>query len=214
MIRIGDPMPVISNVTPHGDTSLAVTWAAGNREGQIDLVDLAPVIFTFKLYQPLRENARAFHDVRVSDDGAALEWAAGDIDMPATTIERLAEEQMTPADFKDFLIRNGLTYDSAAAQLGISRRLVAYYANNKKVPRYIALACAYLDLQNVNVSSGYDVIFDNALPRIRHVGLIKDALLRPFEGAVLGSSIMSEKTLAPHGASLPHSKVKPTRKER
>lgn len=149
-IRIGDPMPVIGRATAHGDTSIAVTWAGGEREGQIDLIDLAPVLFTFKLYQPLRDNPRAFNDVHVSDDGSALEWGGGEIDMPATTIERLAEEQMTPADFKGFLKRNKLSYDAASAQLGISRRLVAYYATNRQVPRYIALACAYIDKNSID----------------------------------------------------------------
>ena len=52
---------------------------------------------------------------------------------------------MTPADFSAFLERHALSLDAAAAELGISRRLVAYYAKEREVPRYIALACAYLD---------------------------------------------------------------------
>ena len=41
--------------------------------------------------------------------------------------------------------RNGYTFDSVAAELGISRRLAAYYAKEREIPRHIALACHYLD---------------------------------------------------------------------
>jgi hypothetical protein len=47
---------------------------------------------------------------------------------------------MSSADFRAWLERHGFTYDAAAAQLGISR-----YAGKRNVPRYIALACRYLD---------------------------------------------------------------------
>ena len=46
---------------------------------------------------------------------------------------------------RHFSTRNNLSLDAAAGQLGISRRLVAYYAKNRPVPRYIALACKYLE---------------------------------------------------------------------
>ena len=80
------------------------------------------------------------------EDGAAIAWGDGSaIDVAATTIESLAEEAMTPDDFAEFLRRNRLSFNSAAAQLGISRRLVAYYAKERAIPRHIALACAYLE---------------------------------------------------------------------
>ena len=65
--------------------------------------------------------------------------------MGAATIEQLAEEAMTNEDFAAFLKRSKLTFEGAAGELGISRRLVAYYATNRPVPRYIALACRYID---------------------------------------------------------------------
>jgi lambda repressor-like predicted transcriptional regulator len=52
---------------------------------------------------------------------------------------------MTNADFAGFLKRNGLSLDAAAIQLGVSRRLVAYYAKDRPVPRYIALACKAIE---------------------------------------------------------------------
>jgi hypothetical protein len=66
--------------------------------------------------------------------------------MPADAVWELARQQMSSIDFAAFLRRFGRTLDSAAAQLGISRRLAAYYAaGDRPIPRYIALACARLD---------------------------------------------------------------------
>jgi len=144
--RVGDPMPRLGAVSHHNGYEIAVSWQAGPRADKTDIVDLAPVVLAYKVYRPLRDNPKLFKALHRSDDGAAIVWN-DDIDMAATTVEWLAEETMTPDDFRAWLKRQKLTLDSAAAQLGISRRLVAYYAKQRQVPRYIALACRYLDHQ-------------------------------------------------------------------
>ena len=144
--RVGDPMPRLGAVSHHNGYEIAVSWQAGPRAGKTDIVDLAPVVLAYKIYRPLRDNPKLFKALHRSPDGAAIVWN-DDIDMAATTVEWLAEETMTPDDFRAWLKRQKLTLDSAAAQLGISRRLVAYYAKQRQVPRYIALACRYLDHQ-------------------------------------------------------------------
>lgn len=149
-IRVGEALPLIASVSPHERWTVAVTWADGRQQ----LVDLAPVIFTHKFYRPLRDDPALFRTVHILDSGSAIAWGEDDsIDMDASTVAKLAEEAMEPADFLGFLKRHKLTYDAAAAQLGISRRLVAYYASERQVPRYIALACAYLD-QKLSEPSG------------------------------------------------------------
>jgi len=152
VISIGEPMPRLASVTSHGTYEIVVVWAAGSpREHNADLVDLAPLILTHKLYKPLRDDPDLLKTVHMIEDGSAIAWGADDaIDVAATSIERLAEEQMTSADFHAWLEQHKLTYDAAAAQLGISRRLVAYYAGQRPVPRYIALACRYLDQKLAN----------------------------------------------------------------
>ncbi len=50
--------------------------------------------------------------------------------MAATAVERLAEEAMTNAELEAWL-----------AALGLGRRMVIYYAKDRTIPRYIALAC-------------------------------------------------------------------------
>jgi hypothetical protein len=142
VIGVGEPLPLIESVTAQHNWMVTVIWAGGRRQ----LVDLAPAIFTHKFYRPLRDDQALFRTVHILDEGFAIAWGRGDeIDMDASTIARLAEEAMQPADFAAFLKRHKLTYEAAAAQLGISRRLVAYYASERQVPRYIALACAYLE---------------------------------------------------------------------
>lgn len=141
-IQVGDRLPRIANVRPEGGLAVAVTWASGLRAGRTDIVDLAPIVMTLRFYGPLRHDNALFAGVTIAEDGSALSWDNGRIDMAASTVERLAREAMSGDDFKAFLSRNHLTLDAAAAILGISRRQAAYFAKGKPVPRLVALACA------------------------------------------------------------------------
>jgi hypothetical protein len=147
IVQIGPPMPRIGSVEADGDFSIRVTWIGNISLSLPTRIDLAPIILTYKMYRPLRDNPELFRSVHVSDNGRAIAWGRNDeIDIPATAIEHLASEVMQNSDFRTWLEKNRLTLDAAAAQLGISRRLAAYYASGEKaIPRYIALACAYLD---------------------------------------------------------------------
>jgi hypothetical protein len=145
LVHVGRSLPRLAKVAPQEKLSIAVTWRADSGRPQHEIVDLAPDLFTYKFYRPLWDDPKLFRTVHVTHDGTAIGWGPDDaIDMAATSIERLAEEAMTPLDFAGFLKETGLTYDAAAAQLGVSRRLVAYYAKDREVPRHIALACAHL----------------------------------------------------------------------
>ncbi len=145
-ITVGEPMPRIVTVAVAEGFSVVVEWAAGERSGLRETIDLGPDILTYALYRPLRDNPAGLASVHLIEDGSAIAWGEDDaIDMPATAIERLAAETMVADDFARFLKRNRLTFDAAAVQLGISRRLVAYYASGRPIPRYIALACERLD---------------------------------------------------------------------
>lgn len=147
IMTVGEPLPKLASVAVAGDPyTVTVTWAAGARLGCTDKVDLAPVIFTFKVFRPLRDGTVPFDAVRLGDWGASIRWDGNDdLEIGAETIEDLAAAAMTNTEFSDFLRRNGLTLDAAAAQLGIARRRVAYFAKDREIPRYIALACRQLD---------------------------------------------------------------------
>jgi hypothetical protein len=141
IIDTGLPMARIASICVVGPSRLEITWAEGNRAGRSESVDLAPVIGSYRIYKPLRDNPALFATAKVIEDGDAIGWDAADLDMSADLIETVAEEEMTPAEFAAFLKRNGLTQEAAAALLGRSRRQIGYYLSRGPVPRVVALAC-------------------------------------------------------------------------
>ena len=135
-------MPRLASVKAAGELCVKVRWAEGSRKGSSETVDLAPLVEQFKFYAPLRKNRKLFGSVSLEDDGEVIVWGDGEIDMPATSIERLANEQMTGDDFCQFLKRNNLTRSAAAAELGRSLRAIqSYTASKEPIPRIVALAC-------------------------------------------------------------------------
>jgi hypothetical protein len=121
---------------------IAVRWASGTRQGRDDRVDLSPLIDALRFYAPLRKNPSLFETAHLIDDGYAVAWGDGAIDMSAESIERLAEEAMTRADFCMFLERHSLTHQAAAAVLGRSKRQIENYLQHEyAIPRVVALAC-------------------------------------------------------------------------
>lgn len=141
IVSIGRALPLMASVKARDKFKVDVRWASGRSE----VVDLAPDIFTFGTYAMLRDDRGLFETVHVVADGNALGWGDDNIiDMPATAIERMAQEAMTSGDLRAFLEAHRLTRDGLAAQLGISRRLVGYYLTERAIPRHIALACTAL----------------------------------------------------------------------
>jgi hypothetical protein len=136
-------MPKLASVRPAEKLSIIVTWSEGARAHRTETVDLSPLICSFKFYKKLRKNQALFETVRLLEHGEAIGWGDDDnIDMAATSIERLAEEALTPDELRQFLDREALTQQAAAAMLGYSRRQIAHYlAGDKPIPRVFALAC-------------------------------------------------------------------------
>ena len=137
----GVPLPRISQIQALSDFCLLVTWTEGSRTGAVDIVNLAPVINTYKFYRALRKSEELFQTAHLVDDGNAVAWGDGTIDMSAGLIEDIADQAMRPQDFGKFLERNKLTQEAAAALLGYSRRQIGYYLRTGPIPRVVALAC-------------------------------------------------------------------------
>lgn len=139
-------LPRILAVTPDAKPlTLRVRWDKGGESG----VDVSGIIKTFRVYEPLRRSPKLFGQVRVGEHGTDIVWSDA-IDMSADTLWRLAQEQagvtLSAEAFKHWRERKALTLDMAAAALGISRRMVAYYEEGKKpIPRVVALATHALD---------------------------------------------------------------------
>lgn len=141
MIDTGLPMARIATIRVVGPSRLEINWSEGSRAGRQDCVDLTPLIWSYKIYRPLRNDPALFATAHVIEDGDAIAWGGPDLEMSADMIEALAEEEMTPEEFAQFLKRNGLTQEAAAALLGRTRRMIGYYLSSGPIPRVVALAC-------------------------------------------------------------------------
>jgi len=143
-IQTGKPLPKLARVSCVDGTrrQVSVLWLSGPRARRSETVDLSPLIDSLKFYTPLRKDAKLFATVHLINGGSAIAWGDKDeIDMSASSVQRLAAQTMTGADFRDFLFRHGLTQEAAASCLGRSKRSIAGYTEMECVPRVIALAC-------------------------------------------------------------------------
>jgi hypothetical protein len=157
IVRTGKPLPRLASVSSvdRDNRLIRVVWSRGPRAGRRETVDLSPLIDTHKFYAPLR-GSKLFDSVHIINDGSAIAWGANDeIDMAASSIQRLAEETMTADDYRKFLERNGLTQETAAAQLGRSKRMIAYYLEQGMLPRLVSLACYGLEARLHPVGAVY-----------------------------------------------------------
>jgi len=134
-------LPRIADVRTDFPFVLIVTWAEGNRAGQVDRVDVSPVISTYKIFKPLKNRKVSFETAHLDEYGDAVLWNGKDLELSAEVIEELAEQTMTPKDFVAFMKRNSLTETAAASILGYSRRQIGYYKTTGPIPRIVALAC-------------------------------------------------------------------------
>jgi hypothetical protein len=115
---------VVSVAAGEKPMTLRIRWDKGDES----LVDVSGMIEAFRLYEPLRHSPELFRQARVGEHGTDIVWS-DEIDMAADTLWRLAQEQagvtLSPDAFKHWRERHAFTLDSAAAALGISRRMVA-----------------------------------------------------------------------------------------
>ncbi len=138
--------PRIAHVSP---ADAPLTLRVGWRDGSEAIVDLSAFLARFKLFAPLLRDPSLFRQVRLGEYGADIVWT-DEIDMAATTLSRLADEQsgatMSAEGFRQWREGRALTLDTAARVLGLSRRMVAYYEQgDKPIPRVVALATRGLD---------------------------------------------------------------------
>ncbi len=140
--KIVPPIAAVAAIEVVEPFCVRVTWRKGVHPGAIELVDLGPAIKSFKLYKPVAESEELFRDVQIRDDGHMIGWGDNlDLEMSASSIERMAEETMTADRFRTFLREHKLTHGAAAAVLGRSRRQIENYLSGSIIPRVVALAC-------------------------------------------------------------------------
>jgi hypothetical protein len=128
----------ITKVTAKAPDVLAVVWSDGVK---VEL-SLAKVLRT-KAYKALKDE-KLFAKAALGDWGHSVVWP-GDIELGADSLWRMTLEATGRTDtleFIDWRTRHGLSLTDAANALGVSRRMVAYYASGEReVPKTVLLAC-------------------------------------------------------------------------
>ena len=92
MVR-GEPLARIAKIRVIGEMRFVVEWAEGPRANKSNEIDLTPFIDGYKFYRPLRGNPALFATAHLIDDGYAVAWGDGKVDMSAEMIESLAGER-------------------------------------------------------------------------------------------------------------------------
>lgn len=133
-----ESLHTIKAVKPISGTTLQVRWAGA---GVVDL-DLRDLLKkpAFKSLHGIK-----FRKATLGEWGHSVEWPGG-VALGADELWRRtlkAEGREDALIFLDWRLRHGLSLSGAAAALGLSRRMVAYYSSGAKpVPRTVLLACA------------------------------------------------------------------------
>ena len=126
-------------VLPH--SGLELTFA----DGVTLAVDLRPIIRKHRTLARLKD-AGVFAQARIGEWGGSVVWAQDDdLELAADNLRARAIEQAggySHETILNWMARNRLTLDTAAQELGLSRRMLAYYRSGEKpVPLTVGLAC-------------------------------------------------------------------------
>ena len=142
---MSDDIARVTMVRAASGRLLRVRFAGDRRDRELDMTGL---IARSVHFTPLMDDAKTFAKVAVMEEGLGVSWPVptkwGPLDVSATTLKRIAEEQqkMTGLDFAEWRTALGLSLTEAAKALGMTTRTMsAYGSGNRPVPRYIALAC-------------------------------------------------------------------------
>lgn len=132
-----ESLRTIKTVEPLAGQTLRIRWS-DHRVVDIKLDDLSRKP-AFKALA-----GAGFRKAKVGDWGHSVEWP-GDMALGADELWRRtlkAEGREDALAFLDWRMRHGLSLSAAAEALGLSRRMVAYYASaTRPVPRTVLLAC-------------------------------------------------------------------------
>ncbi|MBS0577343.1 MAG: DUF2442 domain-containing protein [Proteobacteria bacterium] len=136
---IHDPQHTVTAARALPDMRLALTFADGF-EATVSLKQ-------WSRRKPLRAlaDAAVFRRARVDARGGYVVWIADDLELAADNLRNLAVEQAGGIGHErlwNWMDRNALTQERAAAAIGISRRMLNYYLSGAKpIPLTVWLAC-------------------------------------------------------------------------
>jgi hypothetical protein len=144
---VRDEIAKLTKVRPAGGRVLRVRFAGDRRERELDLTGL---IARSKHFLPLLDDPETFGKVKIVEGGLGVAWPVqtkwGRLDLSASTLRRIAEEQqpMTGADFAEWRRSLGLSLTEAAKLLGVGRRTITGYLKKDELPPVVAIACRAL----------------------------------------------------------------------
>ena len=129
------PNPRIALVRPGTGRTVTVTW----KDGTEHEIDLTAWFSGSPMFAPLLADDAQFAMAQVGEWGSALHWT-GDLEIPDDALWALGLEQEA-ARFRDWRKARSLTQEQAAAELGLSTRMLAYYeAGSHPIPKTVTLA--------------------------------------------------------------------------
>lgn len=137
-MKTGEMLHTIIGVKAKDHSAIEVRWSSGERVS----LDLSRII-KGPGFKSIR-HAEEFRRVKVGEWGHSLTWPTG-AELGADSLWLMTLTATGHDDARQFVewrLRHGLSLSKAAEELGLSRRMVAYYSNAEKpVPRSILLAC-------------------------------------------------------------------------
>jgi len=147
----GTLLPNIEAVKANDDFSLHLKFRGRGRKS----VNLEGFLARDDYLAPLREPAM-FRKVKVIDWGAAVGWP-GDIDLGASTLWHMAEEQkpFTSTDFVRWQRRVELSNAEAADALGLSLATIKNYRSGAGIPASVAIACRAMAAEPTTLAAHY-----------------------------------------------------------
>jgi predicted DNA-binding transcriptional regulator AlpA len=130
----------ITEVEVQAPSRLQLTFADSERMQ----VDLSRIISDYRTLAPLADS-KVFETAEVGDWGGCIVWNNDDnLELAADNLRARAIEQAGGFSHEriwNWMTKNQLTLDTAANELGLSRRMLAYYRSGEKpVPRTVGLA--------------------------------------------------------------------------
>ena len=140
-------IPRVTKVRPGSGRILRLRFAGDRQDHEIDITGLIARSLHFA---PLVDDDASFAKAAIVEDGLGVAWPIvtkwGPLDLSASTLRRIAEEQqpMTGADFGKWRTELGLSLSEAARLLGVGRRTVMGYLKRDKLPAVVAIACRAL----------------------------------------------------------------------
>ena len=140
-------MTRVTKVRPAGGHALRVRFAGDRRD---HILDATGLIARSSHFAPLMDDAETFAKIEIVEDGLGVAWPVqtkwGRLDLSASTLRRIAEEQqpMTGTDFAQWRMALGLSLTEAAKLLGVGRRTIMSYLKKDKLPPIVAIACRAL----------------------------------------------------------------------